>query len=52
MDTLLGQGKDPVGANKQYTTIDEQVDRFHGFLTGLTDHEALHTAGVSPRTSG
>jgi DDE superfamily endonuclease len=46
MDTLWGQGKDKISANKQYTTIDEQVDRFHGFLSGLTDHEALHTAGV------
>jgi hypothetical protein len=46
MDTLWGQGKDEISANKQYATIGEQVDRFLGFLSGLTDHEALHTAGV------
>ncbi|MFO0954823.1 MAG: hypothetical protein U0835_27410 [Isosphaeraceae bacterium] len=28
MDTLWGQGKDVIAANKQYATIDEQVDRF------------------------
>jgi len=46
METLWGQGKDEISANKQYATIGEQVDRFLGFLSGLTDHEALHTAGV------
>ena len=28
MDTLWGQGKDVISANKQYATIEEQVDRF------------------------
>jgi hypothetical protein len=28
MDTLWGQGKDVISANKQYATIDEQGDRF------------------------
>ncbi len=46
MDTLWGQGKDVVAANRQYQTIDDQVDRFIGFLTGLSDLEALHTSGV------
>jgi hypothetical protein len=46
MDTRWGQGKDVISANKQYATIDEQVDRFVGFLSSLADHEALHTAGV------
>src|SRR3954467_3449597 len=46
MDTLWGQGKDVISANKQYTTIDEQVDRFLGHLRGLTNQEALHTSGV------
>lgn len=46
MDTLWGQGKDVVAANKQYTTIDDQVDRLLDFLTGMTGPEALHTSGV------
>ena len=46
MDTLWGQGKDVISANKQYTTIDEQVDRFLGHLRSLTNQEALHTSGV------
>src|SRR5262249_39991735 len=35
MDTLWGQGKDIVSANKQYETIEEQVDRFLDHLRGL-----------------
>jgi hypothetical protein len=46
MDTLWGQGKDVIAANKQYATIDEQVDRFLAHLNGLSSREALHTAGV------
>ena len=46
MDTLWGQGKDVISANKQYTTIDEQEDRFLAHLRSLTNREALHTAGV------
>jgi len=46
MDTLWGQGKDVVAADKQYATIDVQVDRFLGFLTGMSGLEALHTSGV------
>jgi hypothetical protein len=46
MDTLWGQGKDVISANKQYTTIDEQVDRFLEHLRSLTNQEALHTSGV------
>jgi hypothetical protein len=46
MDTLWGQGKDVISANKQYPTIDEQVDRFLGHLNSLSGREALHTAGV------
>src|SRR5205085_6476922 len=34
MDTLWGQGKDALSANKQYATIDEQVDRFLRHLEG------------------
>jgi hypothetical protein len=46
MDTLWGQGKDVVAANKQYQTIDDQVDRFLDFLSGMSGPEALHTSGV------
>lgn len=49
MDTLWGQGKDVISANKQYATIDEQVDRFLDHLEGLTNREALHTSGVLSR---
>jgi hypothetical protein len=46
MDTLWGQAKDVIAANKQYATIDEQVDRFLSFLDKLSGREALHTSGV------
>jgi hypothetical protein len=46
MDTLWGQGKDVISANKQYATIEDQVDRFIRHLSGLSNQEALHTAGV------
>jgi hypothetical protein len=40
------QGKDVISANKQYATIEEQVDRFLDYLRSLTNQEALHTSGV------
>jgi hypothetical protein len=46
MDTLWGQGKDIISANKQYATIEEQVDRFLRHLRGLSNREALHTSGI------
>lgn len=46
MDTLWGQGKEVVSANKQYATLEEQVGRFLSYLGGLSNQEALHTAGV------
>lgn len=46
MDTLWGQGKDVISANRQYATIDEQVERFISHLSGLSRQEALHTSGV------
>lgn len=46
MESLWGQGKDVVSANRQYRTIEEQVDRFLDYLYGLSDDEALHTSGV------
>ena len=49
MDTLWGQGKDIISANKQYATIDEQVERFVGHLRRLSNQETLRTAGVLSR---
>jgi DDE superfamily endonuclease len=46
MDTLWGQGKDVVCADKQYASLDEQTDRFIRYLDNLSALEALHTAGV------
>jgi hypothetical protein len=46
METLWGQGKDVISANKQYATIEEQVDRFLAHLRGLSDREALRTSGI------
>jgi hypothetical protein len=46
MDTLWGQAKEVVSANKQYTDIDEQVDLFINYLYSLSNHEALRTSGV------
>ena len=46
MDTLWGQGKDRISGNKQYATMDDQVDRFIDYLQSLSGKEALHTAGV------
>jgi hypothetical protein len=46
MDTLWGQGKDVVCADKQYADLDEQVGRFVHYLEGLSPWDALHTAGV------
>ncbi len=46
MDTLWGQGKDAICANKQYTTIDEQVTHFLDYVTGLSDERALQTSGA------
>jgi len=46
MDTLWGQAKDLLNANRQYTTIDKQAARFVTCLRSLPDQEALRTAGV------
>ena len=46
MDTLWGQGKDRMSANKQYATIDDQVDRFLAYLQSWSGKEALQTSGV------
>jgi len=46
MDTLWGQAKDVISADRQYDTIEEQVGRFLALLLCLSDNEALHTSGV------
>lgn len=46
MDTLWGQGKDVVCADKQYLSLDEQVERFIRHLESLSAQDAMHTAGV------
>jgi transposase len=46
MDTLWGQGKDVISANKQYASIDLQVGRFLEQLKGLSNQEALQTSGI------
>jgi hypothetical protein len=46
MDTLWGQGKDAICANKQYASIDEQAAHFIHHLAGLTDAKAMQTSGI------
>jgi len=46
MDTLWGQGKDVISADKQYATIDDQVACFLEYLESLSAWEALQAAGV------
>jgi hypothetical protein len=46
MDTLWGQAKDILSANRQYADIDKQAARFVAYLESLTDQEALRLAGV------
>lgn len=46
MDTLWGQGKDAICANKQYASINEQAAHFIHHLTGLTDAKAMQTSGI------
>jgi hypothetical protein len=46
MDTLWGQAKDVISADKQYATLDEQVNRFIHYLESLAAWQTLETAGV------
>lgn len=46
MDTLWGQAKDAICANKQFTSIDEQVVSFIDHVSSLSNLEALRTSGV------
>src|SRR5947209_2089406 len=46
MDTLWGQAKDVISADKQYGTIEDHMARFLAYLEGLSGREALQTSGV------
>lgn len=46
MDTLWGQAKEVVSANKQTDNLEAHVDRFIRYLQNLSKQEVLHTAGV------
>lgn len=46
MDTLWGQAKDVISANKQYAGLDDQVELFITHLNSLSNKEALQTSGV------
>jgi hypothetical protein len=46
MEPLWGQAKDAISANRQYATMDEQVNAFVAHLSGLSNQEALRTSGV------
>jgi transposase len=46
MDHLWGHGKDHVCANRQYSGIDDEADRFVDYLQGLPNREALRQAGI------
>jgi len=46
MDHLWGHGKDHVCADRQYPSIDQQVERFVTYLAGLSDQDALRQAGL------
>ena len=50
LETLWGQAKDVICANRQYRIIEEQVDRFGAYLTGLSNAAALHSSGVFTMT--
>jgi hypothetical protein len=46
MDRLWKWGKDKICANKQYSSIDYQADRFIDYLLGLSPQEARKKAGL------
>lgn len=46
MDTLWGQGKDAICANKQYTSVDDQAAHFIHHMAGLSNVQSLQTAGI------
>lgn len=46
IEGLWGDGKDVICADHQYESIDEEVERFIAYLSGLTNRDALQRAGV------
>jgi len=46
LDTLWGQAKDVVSANRQYARVEDQADRFVAYLRELSDRRVLETSGV------
>jgi hypothetical protein len=46
MDQLWRYGKERMSRSHQYASIEEQVDRFIGYLAGLSAYEALKNAGT------
>jgi hypothetical protein len=46
MDHLWRHGKENICANRQYSSIDDQVESFLLYLYGLTPREALRKAGI------
>jgi len=46
LEGLWGDGKDHVCANRQYATIEDEVERFIDYLQNLPSHAALEKAGV------
>jgi hypothetical protein len=46
IDTLWGQAKDHISANRQFASLDQQVEHFLAFLNALSNHQALQTTGV------
>jgi transposase len=46
MDHLWGHGKDHICANRQYPSIDAQVERFVAYMAGLSHQDALRQAGL------
>jgi hypothetical protein len=46
MDHLWGDAKDVICANRQYATIDDQVERFIDYIYNLSVQDILRKAGV------
>jgi transposase len=46
MDHLWRHGKEAMSANHQYDSIDDQVERFIGYLNDLSAYEALRKSGI------
>jgi hypothetical protein len=46
IESLWGDGKDVVCADHQYDSIDEEVERFVAYLSGLSNRDTLQKAGV------